>query len=147
MDRCDRGFGSRSRLCTLPLWNRGTGRPDRSRVVKIAGRRRLMKQRFAPIALFLTWVGILVAYWPSGCAQQMRAAHPENAQPVSPAVVQMPATTPGVPRPLLPHPAFAFAQEMSDKNVAIADIAERSTPSVVNVASRRMVKPEQQQQQ
>jgi len=104
-----------------------------------------MKQRFAPIALFLTWVGILVAYWPSGCAQQLSAAHPENAPPVSPAVVQMPATPPGAPRPLLPHPAFAFAQEMSDKNVTIADIAERSTPSVVNVASRRMVKQEQQQ--
>jgi len=101
-----------------------------------------MKQRFAPIALFLTWVGILVAYWPSGCAQHSSAA---NSAPRSPADVQMPAVPAGTTRPLLPHPAFAFAQEMSDKNVTIADIAERSTPSVVNVASRRMVKQEQQQ--
>ncbi|MEO8182688.1 MAG: DegQ family serine endoprotease [Deltaproteobacteria bacterium] len=104
-----------------------------------------MKQRFAPIALFLTWVGILVAYWPSGCAQQLSASHPENSPARSPADVQMPAAPPGVARPLLPHPAFAFAQEMSDKNVTIADIAERSTPSVVNVASRRLVKEQQQQ--
>jgi serine protease Do len=104
-----------------------------------------MKQRFAPIALFLTWVGILVAYWPSGCAQQLSASHPENAPPRTPADVQLPAAPPGAPRPLLPHPAFAFAQEMSDKNVTIADIAERSTPSVVNVASRRMVKEQPQQ--
>jgi serine protease Do len=104
-----------------------------------------MKQRFAPIALFFTWVGILVAYWPSGCAQQLSASHPENVPPRTPADVQLPAATPGTARPLLPHPAFAFAQEMSDKNVTIADIAERSTPSVVNVASRRMVKEQQQQ--
>jgi serine protease Do len=104
-----------------------------------------MKQRFAPIALFLTWVGILVAYWPSGCAQQLSVSHPENAPARTPADVQLPAAAPGVPRPILPHPAFAFAQEMSDKNVTIADIAERSTPSVVNVASRRMVKEQPQQ--
>jgi serine protease Do len=103
-----------------------------------------MKQRFAPIALFLTWVGILVAYWPSGCAQQLSASHPENSQR-SPADVQLPAAPAGTPRPLLPHPAFAFAEELSDKNVTIADIAERSTPSVVNVASRRLVKEQQQQ--
>jgi len=105
-----------------------------------------MKQRFAPVALFLTWVGILVAYWPSGCAQQLQVSHPSASAPKSPAVVQMPAAPPGGERPLLPHPAFAFAQEMSDKNVTIADIAERSTPSVVNVASRRTVKPEQSPQ-
>jgi serine protease Do len=105
-----------------------------------------MKQRFAPVALFLTWVGILVAYWPSGCAQQLQASHPEASATKSPAVVQMPTAPAGAQRPLLPHPAFAFAQEMSDKNVTIADIAERSTPSVVNVASRRMVKQDQSPQ-
>jgi serine protease Do len=104
-----------------------------------------MKQRFAPVALFLTWVGILVAYWPSGCAQQLSASHPENSPANSPASVQLPAAPPGAARPLLPHPAFAFAQEMSDKNVTIADIAERSTPSVVNVASRRVIKEQQRQ--
>jgi serine protease Do len=103
-----------------------------------------MKQRFAPVALFLTWVGILVAYWPSGCAQRMAASHPEVGAVQNPAVVQLPGPSNGA-RPLLPHPAFAFAQEMSDKNVTIADIAERSTPSVVNVASRRVVKEQGQQ--
>jgi serine protease Do len=34
---------------------------------------------------------------------------------------------------------------MGDKNITIADIAERSTPSVVNVASRRVVKEQAQQ--
>ncbi|MEY4549551.1 MAG: hypothetical protein RL685_5746 [Pseudomonadota bacterium] len=110
-----------------------------------------MKQRFAPIALFLTWVGIFVAYWPAGCAQRVVASHPEPA-PSSPAAVQLPAAPPGGERPLLPHPAFAFAQEMSSQrpgstDVTIADIAERSTPSVVNVASRRAVKEQSQQDQ
>jgi serine protease Do len=104
-----------------------------------------MKQRFAPIALFCTWVGIFVAYWPSGCAQRVVVSHPET--PSTPAAVQLPAAAPGTERPLLPHPAFAFAQEMGDKNVTIADIAERSTPSVVNVASRRAVKEQSQQEQ
>ena len=44
-----------------------------------------MKQRFAPVALFLTWVGILVAYWPSGCTQQLQASHPAPAGPRGPA--------------------------------------------------------------
>jgi serine protease Do len=45
------------------------------------------------------------------------------------------------PTTFLPHPAFAMAQAATgDQQVTIADIAERATPSVVNVASRRTVK-------
>jgi len=106
-----------------------------------------MKQRFTPIALILTWVGILVAYWPSGCAQTLAVSHPEaNPAPAAPGDVKLPSAAPsGGARALLPHPAFAFADEMGDKNITIADIAERTTPSVVNVASRRMVKERNQE--
>jgi serine protease Do len=109
-----------------------------------------MKKRFAPIALFCTWVGLLVAYWPSGCAQTLAVsgADPSRA-PDSPQALQT-ASLASSDKPALhylPHPAFAAAQSAAnDQQVTIADIAERATPSVVNVASRRVIKnsgPEQ----
>jgi serine protease Do len=51
-------------------------------------------------------------------------------------------------RTFLPHPAFALAQAAEgNAQVTIADIAERATPSVVNVASRRTVKDRGQQEE
>jgi serine protease Do len=44
---------------------------------------------------------------------------------------------------MLPHPAFALAEPGADSQVSIADIAEKVTPSVVNISSERMVKQPQ----
>jgi serine protease Do len=109
----------------------------------------MKSKRFAPIALVATWTGLLVAYWPSGCAQtsagNATAGSAAPARANSPDVV---ATAPAQSTPVsfLPHPAFALAHAATgDQQVTIADIAERATPSVVNVASRRTVKRGQQQ--
>lgn len=45
-----------------------------------------------------------------------------------------------VPTSWLPHPAFAYAQSSGDKQVSIADIAERTLPSVVNISSTKVVR-------
>jgi serine protease Do len=103
-------------------------------------------KRFAPIALAATWAGLLVGYWPSGCSQSM-AGPGASAPPAvtSPEVVSVPPAN-SAPTTFLPHPTFALAHAAaSEQQVTIADIAERATPSVVNVASRRTVKREQQQ--
>jgi serine protease Do len=105
-------------------------------------------KRFAPLALAATWAGLLLGYWPSGCSQTMAGPGGSSAPAAtSPDVV---STAPANPAPttFLPHPAFALAHAAaSDQQVTIADIAERATPSVVNVASRRTVKREQGQGQ
>src|SRR5690606_8716838 len=44
---------------------------------------------------------------------------------------------------VLPHPAFALAEPSGEAQVSIADIAEKVTPSVVNISSARMVKQPQ----
>jgi len=104
----------------------------------------MKSKRFAPIALALTWAGLLVGYWPSGCTQSM--AGPSAPAP-SPEVVSAAPVNPA-PTTFLPHPTFALAHAAAaDQQVTIADIAERATPSVVNVASRRTMKREQQPQQ
>jgi len=94
----------------------------------------------SPIALFLTWVGLLVAYWPAGCSHAPGNEGVQSAAaPTLPGVVQTAAPR-GAPAPsILPHPAFAFAEQVGDKQVTIADIAERATPSVVNIASKRVI--------
>lgn len=103
--------------------------------------------RFTPIALAVTWAGLLVGYWPSGCTQGMAgsgASSPPSA--TSPAAVPN-AAPEHATTTFLPHPAFAMAQAATgDQQVTIADIAERATPSVVNVASRRTVKNQGGQQ-
>jgi serine protease Do len=98
-------------------------------------------KRLTPIALAVTWAGLLVSYWPSGCAQSMAGSAPSApAAPSAPdAVARVPATQASAT--FLPHPTFALAQAAAgEQQVTIADIAERATPSVVNVASRRTVK-------
>jgi serine protease Do len=103
-----------------------------------------MTKRLTPIALALTWAGLLIGYWPSGCAQSL-AGSGGAAAPTSPeAVAPVPAAKERLT--ILPHPAFAVAHAAEgDQQVTIADIAERATPSVVNVASRRMAKTRGQQ--
>jgi serine protease Do len=100
-----------------------------------------MKKRLAPIALALTWAGLAIGYWPSGCAQSTAgtsaSAPPPPASPES--VTPAPASRANLT--ILPHPAFAVAHAAEgSQEVTIADIAERATPSVVSVASRRMVR-------
>jgi serine protease Do len=109
----------------------------------------MKSNRFAPIALFVTWVGLFVTYWPSGCAQKLALSGAESpAVPVSPEALQPASAASPTTTTFLPHPAFAFAQATDDvKQVTIADIAERATPSVVNVASRRVVKSRNQQEE
>ena len=102
--------------------------------------------RFTPIALTVAWTGLLLGYWPSGCTQSMAGSGAST-----PGVVASPETLAGAPAQqasttFLPHPAFAVAHAATgDQQVTIADIAERATPSVVAVASRRIVKPRGQQ--
>jgi serine protease Do len=104
----------------------------------------MKSKRFTPIALAVTWAGLLVAYWPSGCTQGMAGTGASAPAPAS-----SPEAVPNASAPkasFLPHPAFAMAQAApGDQQVTIADIAERATPSVVNVSSRRTVKTRGQQ--
>jgi serine protease Do len=97
-------------------------------------------KRLTPIALAVTWAGLLIGYWPSGCTQSMAGSGAATPAPSAPdAVPSLPAHQAGTS--LLPHPTFALAQAAAgEQQVTIADIAERATPSVVNVASRRTVK-------
>ncbi len=98
-------------------------------------------KRLTPIALFFTVFGASIAYWPSGCARTLAISGPEApVLPSPPEALQTASAGAGL-RSFLPHPSFALAHAVEgDKQVTIADIAERATPSVVNVASRRMIK-------
>ena len=101
--------------------------------------------RIPSIALAATWAGLLVGYWPSGCAQSHAGAGSGSSAPqaTSPeAVTVAPTTNQNGKLTILPSPAFALAHaaDSSAATVTIADIAERCTPSVVTVASRRKVK-------
>src|SRR5688572_13469489 len=101
-----------------------------------------MKSRFTPIALALTWAGLFVGYWPSGCTQSRAGSGASAPAGASASPEAVPNAAPqNAPTTFLPHPAFAMAHAATgDQQVTIADIAERATPSVVNVASRRTVK-------
>jgi serine protease Do len=104
-----------------------------------------MKKRLTPIALAVTWAGLVMGYWPSGCAQSMAGANPSSPA-ATPDAVTPPAPA-KAPVTFLPHPSFAVAHAAAgDPQVTIADIAERATPSVVNVASRRVVRGRGQQE-
>jgi serine protease Do len=98
-----------------------------------------MKKRLTPIALAVTWAGLVIGYWPSGCAQSLAGSNPSSPT-ATPDAVAPPARA-KAPVTFLPHPSFAVAHAAAgDQQVTIADIAERATPSVVNVASRRVVR-------
>ena len=91
------------------------------------------------LAGFVITLPLALVYWPSACAPrpgQTAALHsePESAEAAG-ALVQ---TSPW--QGVLPHPAFALAQASGEAQVSIADIAEKVTPSVVNISSARLVK-------
>jgi serine protease Do len=101
--------------------------------------------RIPSIALAATWAGLLVGYWPSGCAQSHAGAGSGSSAPLATSPEAVTAGTPANQNgkvTILPSPAFALAHaaDSSAATVTIADIAERCTPSVVTVASRRKVK-------
>src|SRR5690349_4152929 len=102
--------------------------------------------RIPSIALAATWAGLLVGYWPfSACTQSQAGAGGASAPPASsPEAVTLPGTPAPAPTgkvSILPCPAFALARAADDNaTVTLADIAERCTPSVVTVASRRTIK-------
>lgn len=94
------------------------------------------------LAGFVVTLPLALVYWPSACAPrpgQTAALHsePRGSEPPG-AIVQ---TSPW--QGILPHPAFAMAQASGEAQVSIADIAEKVTPSVVNISSARMVKQQQ----
>ncbi len=87
-------------------------------------------KRLTPLALALSWAFWLTAYNPTGCTPA--TATRGGAAPASVSSLATPSAG------LLPHPAFALASEAGGpQGVSIADIAERVTPSVVSVSSRR----------
>lgn len=106
-------------------------------------RSRLKSRRsVTAIAGFLVTLPLALVYWPSACTpgsgQMATQQSPTSAQTASPQTVLQPSPWQGI----LPHPAFALAQP-GEGQVSIADIAEKVTPSVVNISSERMVKQRQ----
>lgn len=97
----------------------------------------------AAVAGFIVTLPLALVYWPSACAPrpgQVAALHSEsNANHDAPQALVQTSPWQGV----LPHPAFALAQPGVDAPVSIADIAEKVTPSVVNISSERVVKQQQ----
>ena len=97
----------------------------------------------AAVVGFIVALPLALVYWPTACSpqsSQLAAQHSESGenQP-EPASLVQPSPWQGV----LPHPAFALAKTGTDASVSIADIAERVTPSVVNISSERVVKSAQ----
>lgn len=95
---------------------------------------RMPTRNWSPIALCLTWIGLLVAFWPSGCASHGVPATDAASEAKSGVAEHGSALS---LRDLLPQPALALAGESVAPSVTIADVAELVTPSVVSVASRR----------
>lgn len=103
------------------------------------------RSSFAAVAGFVLTVPLALVYWPSACAPR-GAQHSAQSVPLSsePAALVTPSPTTATWQGLLPHPAFAMAQSADGTaNASIADIAERVTPSVVNISSERIVKQQQ----
>lgn len=84
--------------------------------------------RHSQFALTATWAALLLAYWPSGCAPPSTARNAQDSSPASAAQATLTA-----------HPAFAHARAAAASDASIADIAERVMPSVVSIASRKLV--------
>lgn len=103
------------------------------------------RTRLTAVLGFVVSLPLALVYWPSACSpqsSQLTADHSERAgQPEQPA--SLVTTSPW--RGVLPHPAFALADASANGAVSIADIAERVTPSVVNISSERVVKSSQMQ--
>jgi serine protease Do len=85
--------------------------------------------------MLMAAVGGALAAWPAACAG--RAGPPSTGLPAAGGAT--PARAAAAVASILPHPAFAYAQA-SGAAASIADIAEKASPSVVNVSSSRTVK-------
>jgi serine protease Do len=84
---------------------------------------------------FVAALGGAVAFWPAACGGRISSSASPSAGSAA-----TPATLLPSPKSFLPGPAFAHAGT-GQNGIAIADIAEKAAPSVVNVASSRTVKP------
>jgi serine protease Do len=102
------------------------------------------RRTFAAAAGFLLTVPLALVYWPSACTTRHGQHAAQSAQEVSEPAALVAPTTPTTSKweGILPHPAFAMAQatDPNSASASIADIAERVTPSVVNISSERVVK-------
>jgi serine protease Do len=108
-----------------------------------------LRPRRSLIALagFVLTVPLTLVYWPAACAPRGgQHAAQSAARTAEPAALVAPSTgATSKWEGLLPHPAFAMAQasDPGSASASIADIAERVTPSVVNISSERLVKRQQ----
>lgn len=89
---------------------------------------------------FLAVLPVVLLYWPFACAGQS----PSQVSPSAPGA-QAVAESPGQLVPslfdgVMPHPAFAMAQEAAGGAASIADVAEKTTPSVVAITSERVTR-------
>src|SRR5260221_3277344 len=98
--------------------------------------RTMKRKMLAPKLMLVAGMGTALAYWPVACAGRGGSPSASSASSVS---LSPAALTPERRKQLLPMPAFAHA-ETGGSTASIADIAERTAPSVVNVASSRTVK-------
>src|ERR1041384_2616951 len=84
---------------------------------------------------FVAALGGAVAFWPAACGGRISSSASPSAGSAA-----TPATLLPSPKSFLPGPGLAHAGT-GQNGIAIADIAEKAAPSVVNVASSRTVKP------
>lgn len=88
---------------------------------------------------FLAALPLALVYWPAACAGQTPSSQlsptPSAAGQAPSAVSVLQSSVKGV----LPHPALAFA-DAGGSGVTIADVAEKTTQSVVAVTSERTTK-------
>lgn len=102
--------------------------------------------RLTPFLLTLTWATWLVVYLPAACTPSV-SLQAESAF-TSPSAAQSPGSLAQRAASILPHPAFAFAAQQPDgPAVSIADIAERVSPSVVSISSKRLKAAPQRRRQ
>ncbi len=96
--------------------------------------------KFFRAMTFLVAVPVALAYWPAACANRQAegpAAEPQSHQQEAPDSALPVGMRNSTATGILPHPAFAYAGSEASAT-SIADIAEKTTPSVVSIASKRM---------
>jgi len=92
-----------------------------------------MMSQLVRILTFTLALPLAVIYWPTACANHVASSTTQAPDSQSAAG----AETVGFSG-LLPHPPFAHARAGEAGDVSIADIAEKTTPSVVSVMSERI---------
>jgi serine protease Do len=94
-----------------------------------------MAKRFGNLVAVALTVPFALVYWPVACAT--------NPAVTASSAAETDHGGEGAAFEMLPHPAFALAEPAPSgvgAAISIADVAERVTPSVVNIASERIVK-------